>query len=195
MFAGFALSTATPARSPCKTKQTKTTQSGVKSEEPLTQGSLQRTWNLTQIYVHSPVVSLPGLQQPLVLVEGWPGQQEGDPEWRQALSGLLGCRPSVTQRLCSAIWALAASPWWILWASEQESHHVTAAVPLTTSLWPPHFSAPSPPSPLRGTLSLLLLMIATYIGFFATAAAQVLFLLNCPYSLRHTTDFPSCLFS
>ena len=93
-------------RHPCPItlqNKTKTTQSGVKSEEPLTQGSLQRTWNLAQINVHSPVVSPPGLQQPLVLLEAWPGQQEGDPEWRQALYGLLGCRPSVTQRLCSAV--------------------------------------------------------------------------------------------
>lgn len=82
-------------------KQTETVQSGTKLEEPLMQ---------------CPAVSPPGLQRSLVLVKGWPGWQERDPEWCQALYGVLGLRPNVTQRLCSAVWALIASPWWILWS-------------------------------------------------------------------------------
>ena len=97
-------------------KQTETVQSGTKLEEPLMQGSLQRTWSLAHMNVQCPAVSPPGLQRSLVLVKGWPGWQERDPEWCQALYGVLGLRPNVTQRLCSAVWALIASPWWILWS-------------------------------------------------------------------------------
>jgi len=59
---------------------------------------------------HLQVSSIPGPG------EGMAWQAGKDPEWCQALYGVLGLRPVVTQRLCSAVWALIASPWWILWA-------------------------------------------------------------------------------
>ena len=115
VFAGFALSTATPARSPAKQNKQKLCRQVLSRGAPDT-GVPAGTWNLVRMNVQHPVVSPPGLQQSLVLVKGWPGRREMDPEWCQALYGVLGLRPVVTQRLCSAVWALIASPWWILWA-------------------------------------------------------------------------------